>query len=298
MAELTDIGSVLKQAVFDVSQLSFTAVMNQSQRDNVIKSIQAAYVGLLGNAAAEQIAVTEVNKIFTNSTYTGRAKGTGFVAGDVAVSITVDGVVHTIRAGTTLLTNTAAVQAGIMEILDSLKVVYSYVLYLYTPPLTAGDKGVVFLQVVGCSSVIGKLYYTENAVSKNVTLSAVSLNPKLTYTDFVGAATYVETDTTKPLKVVGITFSGIGAVTFAAPVVATNAANVIAAIREAIAGQFGYSRAVTFDYEIASANTENSFVACSVLGMGVYHLGNFDNLESVQLLKNDVTAFDLLITGL
>jgi hypothetical protein len=291
MAELTDIGTILKQTVFDVAALSFTPLQEQAMRNNVIKAVQSAYVGLLGNASADQIAVSEVNKVFTNSTYTGSVTDTGFIAGDVAVSITVDGVNHTIRSGTTLLTNGAAVKAGIEEILDSLKVVYSYVLYLYTPPLTAGDKGVIFLQVVGCSSTIGKLYYTENNVSKNFGLSAVTLTPKVTYTDSAGAATYVETDAAKPLKVVGITLATIGAVTFSSPVVATNAHNVITAIREAIAGEFGYSRAVTFSYVIAAANAENSFVSCSVFG-------SWDVVESVQLLKNDVTAFDLTLTAL
>jgi len=288
---LTDIGTILKQTVFDVSALHFTPVQEQAMQGNVIKAVQSAYVGLLGNAASEQISVTEVNKLFNNNVYAGSATGTGFIAGDVAVSITVGGVNHTIRAGTTLLTNGAAVKAGIEEILDSLKVVYSYVLYLYTPPLTAGDKGVIFLHVVGCSSTIGKLYYTENSVSKSFGLSAVTLTPKVTYTDSIGAATYVETDVDKPLKVVGITLATIGAVTFSSPVVATNANNVITAIREAIAGEFGYSRAVTFSYVIAAANAENSFVACSVFGASAA-------IDSVQLLKNDVTAFDLTLTAL
>lgn len=289
MAELTDIGSVLKQAVFDVSQLSFTAVMNQSQRDNVIKSIQSAYVGLLGNAAAQEIATTQVEKEFTGVTYSGSVTATGFTTGDIAPSIIVDSITHTIGTGSLRLTNEAGIKTGIQAVLDGLKVVYDYVLYAYSPPLTAGDKGTIFLQIVGSSSVITKLNYTENAVAKNVALSVVTLADKVTYTDSVGVDTYVETATAKPLKVVGVTFSGIGAITFAAPVVATTAANVITAIKDAISDNRGFVRAVTFEYVIAAANGENSFVACSVLG-------SFDPIESVQLLENDVNAFDLPMT--
>ncbi len=291
MAELTDIGTILKQTVFDVAALSFTPVQEQAMRNNVIKAVQSAYVGMLGNAAAEQIAVTEVNRIFTNSTYTGSVTDTGFVVADTAVSIIVDSRPYTIGTGVLKLTNASGIKAGIEAILDSLNVVYSYVLYHYTPPLSAGDKGVIFLQVVGCSSVITKFRYTENGVSQNFTLSAVSLTPKVTYTDSTGAATYVETDVAKPLKVVGITLAMIGAVTFSSPVVATSSANVITAIKEAIGGEFGFCRGVEFSYVIAAANSENSFVACSVFG-------SWDVVESVQLLKNDVTAFDLTLTAL
>lgn len=289
MAVLTDIGAILKQSVYDVSQLSFTEVVNQSQRDNVIKSIQSAYIGLLGNAAAQEIATTQVEKEFSGVTYSGSATATGFIAGDTAKSITVDSAPHTIRAGTTLLTNEAAVKSGIEDILNGLGVVYDYVQYSYCPPLTAGDNGTIFLQIVGCSSSIGKLFYTENGVEKSFSPAAVTLADKVTYTDSIGTDTYVETAIVKPLKVVGVTFSGAGAVTFSSPVVATNDANVITAIKEAVSDNRGFVRAVTFTYVIAAANGENSFVSCSVLGCS-------DPIESLQLLENGANAFDLPLT--
>jgi len=291
MAVLTDIGAILKQSVYDVSQLSFTAVQEQSQRDNVIKSIQSAYVGLLGNAAAQEIATTQVEKEFSGVTYSGSVTATGFISTDIAPSIIVDSITHTIGTGLLRLTNEAGIKAGIEAVLDGLKVVYDYVLYSYSPPLTAGDKGTIFLQIVGCSSVITKLNYTENSVAKIFTLSAVSLADKVTYTDSIGTDTYVEIAIAKQLKVVGVTFSGAGAVTFTAPVVATNAHNVIAAINDAISDNRGFVRAVAFSYVIAAANGENSFVACSILGCS-------DPIESLQLLKNNVNAFDLPLTVL
>lgn len=289
MAVLTDIGAILKQTVFDVNALSFTPVQEQAMQDNVIKSIQSAYVGLLGNAAAQEIATTQVEKEFSGVTYSGSVTATGFIAGDIAPSIIVDSITHTIGTGLLRLTKEAGIKAGIEAVLDRLKVVYDYVLYSYSPPLTAGDKGTIFLQIVGCSSVITKLNYTENAVAKNFTLSAVTLADKVTYTDSIGADTYVETAIARPLKVVGVTFSGAGAITFSAPVVATNSANVIAAINDAVSDNRGFVRAVTFTYVIADANGENSFVSCSVLGCS-------DPIESLQLLENDVNAFDFPLT--
>ena len=291
MAVLTDIGAILKQSVYDVSQLSFTEVVNQSQRDNVIKSIQSAYIGLLGNAAAQEIATTQVEKEFSGVTYSGSATATGFISTDIAPSIIVDSITHTIGTGLLKLTNEAGIKAGIEAVLDGLKVVYDYVLYSYSTPLTAGDKGTIFLQIVGCSSVITKLNYTENAVAKSFGPAAVTLADKVTYTDSIGTDTYVETAIAKPLKVVGVTFSGAGAVTFSSPVVATNDANVITAIKEAVSDNRGFVRAVTFSYVIAAANGENSFVACSVLGCS-------DPIESLQLLENDANAFDLPLTVL
>ena len=291
MAVLTDIGAILKQTVFDVNGLSFTPVQEQAMQDNVIKSIQSAYIGLLGNAASQEIATTQVEKEFSGVTYSGSVTATGFIAGDIAPSIIVDSITHTIGTGLLRLTNEAGIKAGIEAVLDGLKVVYDYVLYSYSPPLTAGDKGTIFLQIVGCSSVITKLNYTENSVAKNFILSAVSLADKVTYTDSIGTDTYVEIAIAKPLKVVGVTFSGAGAVTFTAPVVATNAANVIAAIKDAISDNRGFVRAVDFSYVIAAANGENSFVACSILGCS-------DPIESLQLLESNVNAFDLPLTVL
>lgn len=289
MAVLTDIGAILKQTVFDVNALSFTPVQEQAMQDNVIKSIQSAYVGLLGNAAAQEIATTQVEKEFSGVTYSGIVTATGFIAGDKAVSIVIDSVTHTIGTGSTLLTDEAAVKSRIEAVLNGLSVVFDYVQYSYCPPLTAGDNGTIFLQVVGCSSVITKLNYTENAVAKNFTLSAVTLADKVTYTDSIGTDTYVETAIVKPLKVAGVTFSGAGAVTFSSPVVATDAANVITAIKEAVSDNRGFVRAVTFSYVIAAANGENSFVSCSVLGCS-------DPIESLQLLENGANAFDLPLT--
>jgi len=289
MAVLTDIGAILKQTVFDVNGLSFTPVQEQAMQDNVIKSIQSAYVGLLGNAAAQEIATTQVEKEFSGVTYSGSVTATGFISTDIAPSIIVDSITHTIGTGLLRLTNEAGIKAGIEAVLDGLKVVYDYVLYSYSPPLTAGDKGTIFLQIVGCSSVITKLNYTENSVAKKFILSAVSLADKVTYTDSIGTDTYVETAIAKPLKVVGVTFSGAGAITFSDPVVATNAANVITAIKDAVSDNRGFVRAVTFSYVIAAANGENSFVSCSVLGCS-------DPIESLQLLENDANAFDLPLT--
>lgn len=289
MAVLTDIGAILKQAVFDVNELSFTPVQEQAMQDNVIKSIQSAYIGLLGNAAAQEIATTQVEKEFSGVTYSGSATATGFISTDIAPSIIVDSITHTIGTGLLKLTNEAGIKAGIEAVLDGLKVVYDYVLYSYSTPLTAGDKGTIFLQIVGCSSVITKLNYTENAVAKSFGPAAVTLADKVTYTDSIGTDTYVETAIAKPLKVVGVTFSGAGAVTFSSPVVATNAANVITAIKDAVSDNRGFVRAVTFSYVIAAANGENSFVSCSILGCS-------DPIESLQLLENDANAFDLPLT--
>jgi hypothetical protein len=132
--------------------------------------------------------------------------------------------------------------------------------------------------------------YTENGVAAAVSMAAVTQAAKITYSDYATAASYVEPAIAKPLKVVGVTVAGV-AVTFSAPVLATNANAVIAAIRGAIGAQFQFARAVTFNYVIAAANSENSFVACSVFGASAA-------IESLQLLKNDVTAFDLDFTEL
>ena len=280
MSTLLDIGTILKEAVYDVHSLSFSVNQEQAAQQNVIKAMQTAYGQALGLGSIKEIDTNQVSKEFDINSYSGIATKTGMVSADTVTGIQIGGVDYDFQTARRM-DRVSDIQQEIADIFSRIGQRVSQINYAYCPPLgAAGGKAVIYFGVIGSSAAVQKLYFKENAVATNVSLSLVTLAALPTYGDYAVQSTYIEPDVSKPLKIVGLTVDSV-ALTLSNPTLTTDV-NIKALITTML-NTAGYTfRAIELSYVKAAANNENSFFSLALYGFT-------GTPDSVELLIEDVT---------